>query len=78
MPNGINYHQPTLTAQDAWDVAAYINSQPRPTKNKSNDWPILKTKPIDYPFGPYADMFSVAQHKYGPFEPIYFAKISKK
>ena len=78
MPNGINYHQPTLTTQDAWDVAAYINTQPRPTKNKSNDWPILKTKPIDYPFGPYADEFSEAQHKYGPFEPIYFSKISKK
>lgn len=78
MPNGINYHQTTLSIQEAWDVAAFINSQPRPSKNKSNDWPILKTKPIDYPFGPYADEFSVEQHKYGPFEPIYLAKISKK
>ncbi len=74
MPNGINYHNPTLTNQAAWDVAAFINSQPRPTKDKSNDWPILATKPIDYPFGPYADLFSESQHKYGPFEPIVLAK----
>jgi len=70
MPNGINYHTPTLTAQASWDVAAYINAQSRPTKDKSKDWPVLATKPIDYPFGPYADNFSETQHKFGPFEPI--------
>ena len=70
MPNGINYHTPILNNEACWDVAAYINSQVRPTKNKSKDWPILETKPIDYPFGPYADHFSEKQHKYGPFNPI--------
>ena len=70
MPNGINYHTPTLTNQASWDVAAFINSQPRPTKDKSKDWPVLASKPIDYPFGPYSDTFSERQHKYGPFEPI--------
>ena len=70
MPNGINYHTPTLTAQASWDVAAYINAQSRPTKDKSKDWPVLATKPIDYPFGPYADNFSETQHKFGPFVPI--------
>jgi thiosulfate dehydrogenase len=39
---------------------------------------VLATKPFDYPFGPYADTFSVAQHKYGPFEPIQLAKLAKK
>jgi thiosulfate dehydrogenase len=78
MPNPVNYRKPTLTTQQAWDVAAYISSQPRPTKDKSKDWPVLATKPFDYPFGPYADTFSVAQHKYGPFEPIQLAKLAKK
>jgi thiosulfate dehydrogenase len=74
MPNGINYHTSTLTNQESWDLAAFINSQPRPSKDKSKDWPILATKPVDYPFGPYADAFSEAQHKYGPFDPILDAK----
>jgi thiosulfate dehydrogenase len=28
---------------------------------------VVSTKPVDYPFGPYADGFSETQHKYGPF-----------
>jgi len=78
MPNPVNYRKPSLTTQQAWDVAAYISSHARPTKDKSKDWPVLATKPFDYPFGPYADTFSVRQHKYGPFEPIQLAKLSKK
>jgi thiosulfate dehydrogenase len=27
-------------------------------------------KPVDAPYGPYADGFSEQQHKYGPFAPI--------
>jgi thiosulfate dehydrogenase len=77
MPNGINYHAPSLSNQDAWNIAAYINAQPRPSKDKSKDWPILATKPVDYPFGPYADAFSEQQHKFGPFEPIALAKKNK-
>ncbi len=78
MPSTVNYHNPTLTTQQAWDVAAYISSHPRPTKDKSKDWPVLATKPFDYPYGPYADTFSVMQHKYGPFDPIQLAIRSKK
>jgi thiosulfate dehydrogenase len=74
MPNGINYHTPSISNQDAWNIAAYINAQPRPSKDKSKDWPVLATKPVDYPFGPYADTFSEQQHKFGPFEPIVLAK----
>ncbi len=77
MPNGINYHAPSLSNQDAWNIAAYINAQPRPSKDKSKDWPLLATKPIDYPFGPYSDSFSEQQHKFGPFEPIVLAKKNK-
>jgi thiosulfate dehydrogenase len=70
-----------LTDEQAWDVAAFVNSQPHPFKNISTDWPKLSTKPYDYPFGPYADhLFTASQHKYGPYEPIksYYASLSKK
>jgi len=49
---------------------AYVNSQPRPHKDQSNDWPKYDKKPLDFAFGPYADDFSETQHKYGPFKPI--------
>ena len=39
-------------------------------KEFAGDWPDIRTKPVDHPFGPFADTFSVAQHKYGPFGPI--------
>jgi thiosulfate dehydrogenase len=70
MPNGTTYDNPVLSDEEAWDVAAYINSLPRPVKHFPGDWPVLATKPFDHPFGPYADSFSETQHKYGPFEEI--------
>jgi thiosulfate dehydrogenase len=70
MPHGTTYENPVLTDEEAWDVAAFINSLPRPAKDISNDWPDISKKPFDHPFGPYADAFSEAQHKYGPFAPI--------
>lgn len=70
MPYGVSYETPFLTDEEAWDVAAYVNSMPRPTKDFSSDWPDISKKPFDHPFGPYADTFSQQQHKYGPFEPI--------
>ncbi|MEQ8301990.1 MAG: c-type cytochrome [Cyclobacteriaceae bacterium] len=68
MPYGISHDNPTLTDEEAWDVAAYVNSLPRPDKDQRNDWPDLSTKPIDHPFGPYADDYSEAAHKYGPYK----------
>ena len=70
MPFGATYNDPLLSSEEAWDLAAYINSQPHPKKMFVEDWPVLRTKPIDYPLGPYADNFSEKQHKYGPFNPI--------
>jgi thiosulfate dehydrogenase len=70
-----------LTSEQAWDVAAFVNSQYHPYKNISSDWPNLDTKPYDYPFGPYADkQFSANQRKYGPFAPIkkYYPGLSVK
>jgi thiosulfate dehydrogenase len=70
MPLGATYLEPQLSDEEAWNIAAYVNSLPRPTKDLSNDWPDISKKPIDHPFGPYADGFDEAQHKYGPFLPI--------
>jgi len=80
MPQGATYDNPQLSDEEAWDVAAFVNSQPRPKKELQADWPKISGKPIDNPFGPYADKFTETQHKYGPFEPIAEAKkkISKK
>ncbi|WP_375444231.1 c-type cytochrome [uncultured Fibrella sp.] len=70
MPLGATWEKPTLTDEEAWDIAAYIESMPRPAKDLSRDWPNIAGKPIDHPFGPYADSFSEKQHKFGPFKPI--------
>lgn len=70
MPFGVTYASPQLSDEQAWDVAAFVNSQPRPNKDLRNDWPNMAGKPIDHPFGPYADTFPEKQHKYGPFGPI--------
>ncbi|MEQ8534467.1 MAG: c-type cytochrome [Imperialibacter sp.] len=70
MPLGVTYDNPQLSDEEAWHIAAYVNSLPRPGKDLSKDWPDISKKPIDHPFGPYADGFEEEQHKYGPFKPI--------
>lgn len=70
MPNTVNWHHPDLSEEQAWNVAAFVNSQPRPGKDLSQDWPNISGKPVDHPFGPYADTFPEKQHKYGPYAPI--------
>jgi len=70
MPQGTTYENPVLTDEEAWDVAAYVNSMPRPSKDLSMDWPKIAKKPFDHPFGPYVDPFSEEQHKFGPYKPI--------
>lgn len=71
MPHGVDYLDARLTPAQSWDVAAYVVSQPRPRREGlDKDFPDLLAKPVDAPFGPYADGFSAAQHKYGPFAPI--------
>lgn len=77
MPFGTHYDAPKLTVEQAWDVAAFVNSQPRPHKDQSKDWHDVTKKPIDFPAGPYADTFTARQHKYGPWQPIAAAKKSK-
>ena len=63
--------QPDLTDDEAYDVAAYINSKERPQKaNLEVDYPDRKNKPVDSPYGPYADPFPPEQHRVGPYGPI--------
>ena len=75
MPKGVSYDKPILTEEQAFDVSAYINSQPRPTKaNLDADFPLRNNKPADAAFPPYRNGFSAEQHKYGPFKPIIEAR----
>jgi thiosulfate dehydrogenase len=70
MPFDASHDTASLTIEEAWDVAAFVNSQSRPEKSFDRDWPDISRKPVDHPFGPYADSFSERQHKYGPFRPL--------
>jgi thiosulfate dehydrogenase len=71
MPFGTAFNAPVLKAEDAYDVAGYVNSHKRPEKaNLEKDFPVRLQKPIDTPYGPYADDFGLEQHKFGPFGPI--------
>lgn len=72
------FGQPDLTDDEAYDVAAYVNSHERPVKaNLEEDYPDLRRKPVDSPYPPYADPFPQEQHKLGPFRPIraYYASL---
>lgn len=71
MPIGTAFNAPVLADEDAYDVAAYVISQKRPEKaDLDKDFPVRLQKPVDTPYGPYADGFSLEQHKFGPFGPI--------
>lgn len=70
MPFGASYADPQLSDEEAWDIAAFVESQPRPHKEQKQDYPDLFEKPVDAPYGPYIDKFTEKQHKYGPFSPI--------
>lgn len=70
MPLGVTHESTQISEEEAWDIAAYVNSQDRPKKDISKDWPKIEEKPFDHPFGPFADGFTEEQHKFGPFKPI--------
>ena len=70
MPQPTDHRHPILNNEEAWHLAAFINNQPRPHKDVSEDWPNLSKKPFDYPVGPYIDSFSEHQHQFGPYQPI--------
>ncbi len=72
--------KPDLTDDEAFDVSAYINSKERPhMANLEADYPNRADKPVDGPYGPYADPFPIEQHRIGPFGPIreYYRNLPK-
>jgi thiosulfate dehydrogenase len=72
--------KPELTDDQAYDVAAFINAQPRPEMaHLDRDFPDKSAKPVDTGYGPYADSFPPEQHRFGPFAPIeaYYKKLKK-
>lgn len=71
MPVGATFVDPVMSDEDTFDVAAFINSQPRPEKSDlDKDFPDRLRKPVDAPFPPWIDGFNAEQHKFGPFDPI--------
>lgn len=73
MPLGATHDNPMVSDEEAYDVAAYINSHSRPEKtDKEQDYPDLSKKPEDCPYPPYQDSVSQEQHRLGPFD---FAKL---
>ncbi len=76
MPYGSDYKNEHLSNEEAWDLAAFVNSQPRAVKKFNQDWPDILLKPVDLPDGPFADSYTPKQHKYGPYAPI--AKYKKE
>ena len=71
MPLGTDFEHPVLAPQDAFDVAVFINNQPRSHKaGLENDYPDPSLKPPDAAYPPFADPFSVEQHRLGPWSPI--------
>jgi thiosulfate dehydrogenase len=75
MPFGTIYTAPVMSVADAWDVAAYVNSKPRPKRaHLEADYPDRKRKPVDAPFPPFPDGYSLQQHQLGPYQPIIAAQ----
>ena len=71
MPFGTTHAQPQLSDDQAFDVAAFMLSHPRPEKaNLDRDFPARWNKPVDAAFPPYIGGGSADQHKYGPFRPL--------
>ncbi len=71
MPRGIERDHPVLGVQDAFDVAVFIDSQPRPHRAGNElDYPDRSLKPADATYPPFVGPFPPGQHLTGPWLPI--------
>ena len=71
MPQGTTHLAPVLSDDEAYDVAAYVLSKPRPVKaGLERDFPARWNKPIDAAFPPYVDGAPADQHRFGPYPPL--------
>ncbi|MDO6737303.1 c-type cytochrome [Wenyingzhuangia sp. 2_MG-2023] len=71
MPYGVEANDPKISDEDAYDIAAYVNTKQRPSPpDLEQDYPDRLTKGADIPYGPYDDIFPEIQHRIGPLQPI--------
>lgn len=71
MPLGTTHDRPQLSDDEAYDVAAFVLSKPRPLKaGLERDFPARWNKPVDAAFPPYVDGASADQHRFGPYPPL--------
>lgn len=71
MPLGTTSEAPVLPVADAFDVAAFIVSQPRPHRaGLEADFPDRSRKPADAAYPPFIGPFPPEQHRLGPWQPI--------
>jgi thiosulfate dehydrogenase len=71
MPFGTDFAHPMLSAQDAFDVAVFIDGQTRPHRlGNELDFPDRALKPADATYPPYLGPFPPSQHLTGPWQPI--------
>lgn len=66
------WDKPFLSDAEAMDIAAFVNDDSRHQRPdvKNFDYPHVEEKALDYDKGPFADTFSTAQHKFGPYQPV--------
>jgi thiosulfate dehydrogenase len=71
MPFGVDFEHPVLSAQDAFDVAVFVDAQQRPHRlGNEQDYPDRSLKPADATFPPFLGPFPPSQHLTGPWLPI--------
>jgi len=71
MPLGTTLEAPAIPPGDAFDVMAFVNSQPRPHREGLEaDYPDRSAKPVDAPYPPFVGPFPPDQHRFGPWGPI--------
>lgn len=71
MPYGTTFESPLLEPADAYDVMAFVNTQPRPHRaGLEADFPDRAVKPVDAAYPPFVGPFPPEQHRFGPWKPI--------
>lgn len=71
MPLGVTADKPTLSVEQAYDVAGFVESLPRPERaGRDKDFPNPAFRPADYPVPAYfnGDKAALEKARYGPYE----------
>ena len=71
MPFGTDFANPVVEIADAFDIAVFIDQQPRPhLAGSEKDYPNRALKPPDATYPPFVGPFPPEQHRVGPWGPI--------